>query len=62
VLEKTSGPSLRSFVDVSEILKVTTEPFPFAKLSPLWSDHTSLLQSKETASAIGGNGEGQKKW
>jgi hypothetical protein len=61
VPEKTAGPSLPSSIDVSEILKVMTEPFPFAKLSPLGSDHTSLLQSKETASAIGGNGEGQKK-
>jgi hypothetical protein len=43
-----------------------TEPFPFAMLSPLGSDLTSLMQSKEkgvekgakeeknTASAIGG--------
>jgi hypothetical protein len=49
-----------------------TDPFPFAMLSPLGSDLTSLLQSKEkgieqssggkdTASATRGNAEGQKK-
>jgi hypothetical protein len=49
-----------------------TEPFPFAMLSPLGLDLTSLLQSKEkgikhssegkkAASATGGNVEGQKK-
>jgi hypothetical protein len=53
--EKTAGPSLPSFVDVSEILKVMTEPITFAMLSPQWSDLTSLLQSKEIASATGGN-------
>jgi hypothetical protein len=69
---KTAGPSPSPFVDVSEILKVMTEPFPFAMQSPLGSDLTSLLQSKEkgferisggkeTASATKGNAEGQKK-
>jgi hypothetical protein len=43
VLEKTVGPSPSSSVDVSEILKVMTEPFPFAMLSPLGSDLTGLL-------------------
>jgi hypothetical protein len=33
--------------NVLEILKVMTEPFLFAMLSPLGSDLTSLLQSKE---------------
>jgi hypothetical protein len=73
VPEKTIDTSLSSSVDVSEILKVMTEPFPFAMLSPLGSDLTSLLQSKEkgfeqssggkeTASATGGNVGGQKKF
>jgi hypothetical protein len=73
VPEKTIDTSLSSTVDVSEILKVMTEPFPFAMLSPLGSDLTSLLQSKEkgfeqssggkeTASATGGNVGGQKKF
>jgi hypothetical protein len=47
VPEKTVGTSPSSYVDVSEIQKVMTEPFPFAMLSPLGSDLTSLLQSKE---------------
>ena len=47
VPEKTAGPSPSSSVDVSEILKVMTEPFPFAMLSPLGSNLTILLQSKE---------------
>jgi hypothetical protein len=66
------GPSPSFYVDVSEILKVMTEPFLFAMLSPLGSDLTSLLQSKEkgveqilevkeTASATGGNAGGSKK-
>jgi hypothetical protein len=66
------GPSSSSSVDVSEILKVLTEPFPFAMLSPLGSGLTSLLQSKEkgfgqssggkeTASATEGNAGGHKK-
>jgi hypothetical protein len=72
VPEKTAGSSPSSSVDVSEILKIITEPFPFPMLSPLWSDLTSLLQSKEKgverslegkdkASAGGGNVEGPKK-
>ena len=59
--DKTAGASSPSFADVSEILKVMTEPIPFAMLSPLRSDLTSLLQSKETASATEGNVGGQKK-
>ena len=47
VPEKTASPSPSSSVDVSEILKVMTEPFPFSLLSPLGSDLTSLPQSKE---------------
>jgi hypothetical protein len=46
-LEKIVGTSSSSPIGVTEILKVMTEPFPFAMLSPLGSDLTSLLQSKE---------------
>jgi hypothetical protein len=70
--EKNAGTSSSSSAGVTEILKVMTEPFLFAMLSPLGSDLTSLLQSKEkgvekgtegkkTASATGRNEEGQKK-
>jgi hypothetical protein len=48
-----------SAAKVLEILKVMTESLPFALLSPLRLDLTSLLQSKETASAadkVGGGG------
>jgi hypothetical protein len=45
--EKIVGTSSSSSIGVIEILKVMTEPFPFAMLSPLGSDLTSLLQSKE---------------
>jgi hypothetical protein len=45
--EKLSGTSSYSSIGVMEILKVMTESFPFALLSPLGSDLTSLLQSKE---------------
>jgi hypothetical protein len=38
-----------------------TEPIPFALLSPLRLDLTSLLQSKETASTVEGKARGQKK-
>jgi hypothetical protein len=72
VPEKTAGTSLSSSAGVTEILKVMTENFPFAMLSPLGSDRTSLLQSKEkgieksskgkkTASATEGNAGDQKK-
>jgi hypothetical protein len=66
VPEKDAGTSPSSSVGVLEIMKVMTEPFPFAVISPLGSDLTSLLQSKEkgiersstgkeTASSTGGN-------
>jgi hypothetical protein len=69
VPEKTADPFSSTYVNVSEILKVMTEPFPFAMLSPLRLDLTSLLQSKEkgfeqssgekeTTSATGGNAGG----
>jgi hypothetical protein len=72
VPEKTMCPSPSSSVDVSETLKVISEPFLFAMLSPLGLDLTGLLQSKEkgveqslegkeTASAGGGKVGGPKK-
>jgi hypothetical protein len=42
-------------------MKVMTESIPFALLSPLRLDLTSLLQSKETASATEEKVGGQKK-
>jgi hypothetical protein len=45
------SPPSPSTAEVSEILKVMTKSIPFALLSPLRLDLTSLLQSKETASA-----------
>jgi hypothetical protein len=42
-----AGPSPSCSVNFLEILKVMIEPFPFAMLSPLGSDLTSLLQSNE---------------
>jgi hypothetical protein len=50
-----------STTEVSEILKVMTESIPFALLSPLRLDLTSLLQSKETDSAAEEKVRGQKK-
>jgi hypothetical protein len=61
VLEKTIGPPSPSAAEVSEILKVMTESIPFALLSPLRLDLTSLLQSKETAPSTEGKARGQKK-
>jgi hypothetical protein len=43
VLEKTTSPPSPSTSEVSEILKVITESIPFALLSPLRLDLTSLL-------------------
>jgi hypothetical protein len=60
VPEKATGHSSPSSADVSEIMKVMTEPIPFAMLSPLGSDLISLLQSKETDSATGGNAGGRR--
>jgi hypothetical protein len=55
------SPSSSSTAEVSEILKVMTELFPFALLSPLRLDLTSLLQSKQIALAAEGKNGGQKK-
>jgi hypothetical protein len=43
-----------SAMEVSEILKVMTESFPFTPLSPLGLELTSLLQKKEIFSAADG--------
>lgn len=42
----TKTPSTSS-IGITEILEVITEPFPFAMLSPLGSELTSLLHPKE---------------
>jgi hypothetical protein len=60
VSEQTASP-LSSAAGVSKILKVMTESFPFKPLSPLALELTSLLQKKETSSAIDGGDESQKK-
>jgi hypothetical protein len=61
VPEKIMSPPSPSAAEVSEIMKVMTESIPFALLSPLRLDLTSLLQSKETASATEEKVGGQKK-
>jgi hypothetical protein len=63
------GAPSSSSIGVTKIMKLMTKPFLFALLSPLGSDLTSLLQSKEkgiekgdeeekkkNASATGGTG------
>jgi hypothetical protein len=60
VLEKITSPPSPSIAEVSEILKVMTESIPFALLSPLRLDLTSLLQSKETTSGAKEKVGGQK--
>jgi hypothetical protein len=60
VPKQTMSPSSSSVTEVLEILKVMTEPFPFALLSPLRLDLTSLLQSREIASAAKGKNGGGK--
>jgi hypothetical protein len=60
VPKQTMSPSSSYVAEVSEILKVMTEPFPFALLSPLRLDLTSLLQSRETASATEGKTGGRR--
>jgi hypothetical protein len=61
VLKQIMSPSSSSAAEVSEILKVLTEPFPFALLSPLRLDLTILLQSKEIASVAEGKSGGGKR-
>jgi hypothetical protein len=60
VLKQIMSPSSSSNAEVLEILKVMTEPFPFALLSPLRLDLTSLLQSKEIALAAEGKTGGKR--
>jgi hypothetical protein len=55
--KQTTSPS-SSPVEVSEILKVMTESFSFAPLSPLGLELTSLLQKKEISAAADGRDEG----
>jgi hypothetical protein len=63
VPEKTIGPPSPSTAEVLEILKVMTESIPFALLSPLRLDLTSLLRSKETAPSAEEKAWGQmKRW
>jgi hypothetical protein len=61
VPKQTTSPSLSSTVEVSEILKVMTESFPFALLSPMRLELTSLLQTREISSDVEGKNGGQKK-
>jgi hypothetical protein len=51
VPKQTASPSSSSTAEVSEILKVMTESFPFALLSPLRLELTSLLHTREISSA-----------
>jgi hypothetical protein len=55
------SPPSPSAAEVSEILKIMTESIPFALLSPLRLDLTSLLQSTETDPAAEEKVGGQKK-
>jgi hypothetical protein len=50
-----------SVAEVSEILKVMTESFPFTPLSPMGLELTSLLQKKEVSLAAEGKDGGQNK-
>jgi hypothetical protein len=47
VLETPSASSIGSSIGATEILEVMTHPFPFTMISPLGSDLTSLLQTKD---------------
>jgi hypothetical protein len=60
VLKPIASPS-SSATEVSEILKLMTESFPFTPLSPLGLELTSLLQKKEVSSAAEGRDRGQNK-
>jgi hypothetical protein len=56
-MREDCGTSSSSSVGVTEILKVMTKPFPFAMLSTLGSNLTSLFQSKEKGVEKGAEGE-----
>jgi hypothetical protein len=60
VLKPIASPS-SSAAEVSKILKVMTESFPFTPLSPLGLELTNILQEKEVSSATEGRDRGQKK-
>jgi hypothetical protein len=57
---KIPGAPSSSSIGVTEILKLMTEPFLFALLSPLGSDLTSLLQSKKKGIEKGDEEEKKK--
>jgi hypothetical protein len=61
VREKTIGPASPSTAEVSEILKVMSESIPFALLSPLRLDLTSLFTIKGNCSIFGGEGRGAEE-
>jgi hypothetical protein len=58
--KQTTSPSSSFAAEVSEILKVMTESFPFASLSTLGLELTSLLQKKEISSAAEGRDEARR--
>jgi hypothetical protein len=58
--EKAICPPSPSAAEVSEILKAMTESIPFALLSPLRLDLTSLLPSMETTPATEGKAGGRR--
>jgi hypothetical protein len=58
VSKQNASPSSSFAVEVSKILKVMTESFPFAPVSPLGLELTSLLQKKEISSADEGRDGG----
>jgi hypothetical protein len=60
VLKQTTSPSTSSATEVSGVLKlkVMTESFPFALLSPLRLELTSLLQTREISLVVEGKNGG----
>jgi hypothetical protein len=60
VPKQTTRPSSSSDAEVSDILKVMTKSFPFALLSPLRFELTSLLQTREISSATEGKTRGRR--
>jgi hypothetical protein len=53
VLKQTASPS-SSTAEVSEILKVMTEPFPFAPLSPLGLELTTSYRKRKSLQLLMG--------
>jgi hypothetical protein len=60
VSKQTTSPSSSSTAEVLEILKVMIESFPFALLSTLRFELTSLLQTREISSAAEGKMMGRR--